>query len=168
MKQQIARVHVFVDRYSKDDFRGPDHLDKYVQKYDDTLRPSIAGAICLRLVDKINFRNRQKLLRGLESLKAYIDGDLLREVDERITDICKEYECKKEESYSRLKPDLEPLLKNDLREKGISGSAIAVNVKAFSQWDAVLAHLDPIYNKLLDRVRRDLRNRMTCLPSRRR
>lgn len=168
MKQQISRAHVFVDRYSKDDFRGSDDLDKYVRKCEDRLRPSVAGAICSRIVDKINFKNHQRLLRGLRSLKEHVDGDIVREMQERITDVCQEYECKKEESYRRLKPELESLLKHGLKEYGISGSAIAVNVKASSQWDAVLAHLDPTYNKLLGRVKKDLGSRMTCLPSRRR
>lgn len=154
MKQYISRSRIFVDRYIKDGYEGSDDLDKYVSKYEEKIRPVVAGAICSRLVEKTDLKNYKRLLKGLRSLKGYMSGSSMKEVEERIMAICGDYESMKEESCRDLQKELEASLKNRWKEQGISGSAIEVNVEGSSQWSDILDKLDTRYNRLLDRVKR--------------
>ncbi|MBI4620750.1 MAG: hypothetical protein HY739_11410 [Desulfobacterales bacterium] len=154
MKQYISRARIFVDRYIKDGYEGSDDLDKYVSKYEERARPIVAGAICSRLVEKTDLKNYKRLLKGLRSLNGYMSGSSMKEVEERIMDVCGEYEYKKEESYKDLKKELEAPLKNSWKQQGISGSAVEVNVEGSSQWNDMVDKLEAKYNRLLDGIKR--------------
>ncbi|MFA4911940.1 MAG: hypothetical protein WC649_12995 [Desulfobacteria bacterium] len=154
MKQYVSRARIFVDRYIKDGYEGSDDLDKYVSKYEERIRPVVAGAICLRLVEKTDLKNYKRLLKGLRSLKGYMSGSSVKDVEERIMAICGDYESMKEESYRDIQNALEASLKNRWKEQGISGSAIEVNVEGSSQWSDMVDKIEANYNGLLDRVKR--------------
>lgn len=155
MKQYISRARVFVDRYIKDGYEGSDYLDKYVSKYEERVRPIVAEAICLRLVEKTDLKNYKRLIKGLRSLKGYMSVDSMEEIEGRIIDVCGEYESKKEESYKDLKKELEAPLKNSWKQQGISGSAVEVNLEASSQWNKMVDKLEAKYNRLLDGIKRE-------------
>ncbi|MEW6614364.1 MAG: hypothetical protein AB1401_02685 [Thermodesulfobacteriota bacterium] len=155
MKQYISRARIFADRYVKDDYGSSDDLDRYVSKYEERVRPVVAGAICSRLVEKTDLKNYKRLLKGLRSLRGYMSDNIMRETEEGIMDVCGEYESKKDESYKNLKKKLEASLKNGWKQKGISGAAVEVNVEGSSQWMGILDKIDSKYNKLLEGVKRE-------------
>jgi len=155
MKQYISRARIFVDRYVKDGYVGSDNFNRYLNNYEEKVRPIVARAICLRLIEKISLKNYRKLLKGLTSLEGYVDKDKIKVIQERIEEVCREYKRKKEKNYRDLKIELENPLKRELRRQGISGSAIEVNVEASPQWNEMMFAVDPTYNSLLNRVKKE-------------
>jgi hypothetical protein len=161
MKQYISRARIFADRYIKDGYGGSDDLGIYVSKYEERVRPVVAGVICSRLVEKTDLKNYKRLLKGLRSLKGYMGGSSMKDVEERIMGVCGEYESRKEESYKDLKKELEAPLKNCWKQQGISGSAVEVNVEGSSQWNDMVDKLEAEYNGLLDRVKREFDDKIS-------
>ena len=155
MKQYVSRARIFVDRYIKDGYEGSDDLDKYVSKYEERIRPIVAGVICSRLVEKTDLKNYKRLIKGLRSLKGYMSGSSMKDVEERIMGVCGDYESMKEESYRDIQKELEASLKNKWKEQGISGPAVEVNVEGSSQWNDMVDKLEAEYNGLLDRIKRE-------------
>ena len=115
----------------------------------------LAGCVA-RLIEKINLKNYKRLLKGLHSLERYFDKYNIKEIEEDIRGICEEYECKKEEEYMGLQKELEEPLRDSLKKKGISGSAVEINIKVSSKWSAILDKLDSKYNRLLCYIKREI------------
>ena len=156
MKQEISGARVFIDRYIKGLSRGTDDLNKYISKYKEAKRPIIARVIFSMLVEKIDLRNYKRLLKGLHSLEGYFETYEIKEIEHKIWDICDEYERKKDEQYTVLQKELEEPLTKRLKQRGISGSAVEVNIKVSSQWSNILDQLDSQYNRLLCSVKENL------------
>ncbi|MDY6854413.1 MAG: hypothetical protein SWO11_06860 [Thermodesulfobacteriota bacterium] len=154
MKQEISAARVFIDRYIKGLSKGTDDLDRYISKYKKAKRTIIARVIFSRLIEKIDLKNYKRLLKGLHSLEGYFDRYEIKEIEDKIGDICDEYERKKEEQYVVLQRELEELLTERLKQRGISGSAVEVNIKISSQWSSILDQIDSQYNRLLCFVKR--------------
>jgi hypothetical protein len=156
MKQEISGARVFIDRYIKGLSRGTDDLDRYVSKYKEAQRLFIARVIFSRLIEKINLKNYKRLLKGLNSLERYFDKYNIKKIEENIRGICEEYECRMEEEYTGLKKELGKPLMDSLKQRGISGSAVEINIKTSSKWSDILDQLDSKYNRLLCSVKREI------------
>ncbi|MFH2013257.1 MAG: hypothetical protein ABIJ37_11275 [Pseudomonadota bacterium] len=153
MKQYISRARILVDSYIKDSYRFSDDLGSYVSRYEERVRPVVAGVIFSRLLEKVDLKNYKRFLKGMRSLKGYMNGEAIKEIEERITYQCGEYESKKEESYKGLKKELEMSFEKSWKQKGISGSALEINVEGASEWNETVNKLEAKYNRLLDIIK---------------
>jgi hypothetical protein len=92
----------------------------------------------------------------LNSLERYFDKYNIKKIEENIRGICEEYECRMEEEYTGLKKELGKPLMDSLKQRGISGSAVEINIKTSSKWSDILDQLDSKYNRLLCSVKREI------------
>lgn len=154
MKQHISKARIFVDRYTKDGgYVVSNDLDRYISKFQEEARPVIARAICPRLIEGITLGNYDRLIQGITSLKKYLDPDITGDLEETVRPICEEYKRKKEEKYRDLGRELERHLRCKLKEHGISGSAIEVNVEVSTQWNDILDRLNLKYDRPLSLIK---------------
>jgi len=158
MKQYISRARVFANRYVKDDYTGSDDLGKHVSKYEEKIRPVVAGAVCSILIERISLKNYSRLLKGLKSIKEYINGRYIGEIEKRVSGICKDYKLEKKEKFRDLKRGLETTLKDSWKAQGIWGSAVDVNINASPEWEIILDELDTKYNRLLNSVKGEFKS----------
>jgi len=124
-------------------------LDKYKSEEKATLKESVA----LKLVQAIELGNNERLSRIIEGIAYLKQEKAVREIDDKIKKLFKEYNQVEQEGSEKLEKSAGEIL-HQLR---ISGSAIAsVNPKALGEGKQDLEQLTQPYRERLEPLKQKL------------
>lgn len=137
-----------ITRYLEED-RKLEDWDREFARLEASQRDVLIQEMKNLLLERIDLASDNTMV--FEGLKR-LDGKISAECLEQIRELCTHYKVKlAEESAS-----LEKVIKENLKQSGISGSAIVINTVGSSQWEEVAATISTPYRFRLEELKKSL------------
>jgi hypothetical protein len=150
-KEYGPRGRAIAGRFLAGDLAEED-LDAELSRYQGEQGEVVRRAFLASLCQAIDIEDTQATARGLEGIKALVRDDLLEETSRRLSGILRGYQEQSQREFARA----EQAEAVTLRELGVSGSAIRLNMEQSERWREKRCELLEGFRPKLDEIKREL------------
>jgi len=132
---------------------GTQQLEMEVNKRQDG-RDLVIRAALGEILESLEPDNCERAIEGVAVLME--DKEEAKETEEELKSLCREHAIRRERAYGDLRAKLEQPLKQGLKQLGISGSAIHIDVESSPQWSQAKEEMDSQFLQRLGEIKRRL------------
>jgi hypothetical protein len=154
-KEYAPRGRAIAGRFLAGDLAAED-LDAELSRYQGEQGEIARGAFLASMCQTIDIGESEATARGFEGIKALVRDDRLEETSSRLSGILRDYQEQKQRELART----EETEASILRELGVSGSAIRLNMEQSEAWREKRSELLEEFRPKLDEVKRELNDHL--------
>lgn len=112
-------------------------------------RSIIAKEAAATLIASLSPRRDDRAERALAGLRVLVGAEALGPLEERILSLWREYDEALAREGERREQQIRVAGEAELRKRGVSGSAVGLNPKAFPEWLTAMQQIDAEYRERL-------------------
>ena len=150
-KEYGPRGRAIAGRFLAGDLEEED-LDAELSRYQGEPGEIVRGAFLASLCQAIDLEDTRATARGLEGIKALVRDDPLEETFRRLGEVLRDYQERRQREFA----EAEQAEAVTLRELGVSGSAIRLNMEQSQRWREKRGELAEGFRPKLDEIKREL------------
>jgi hypothetical protein len=150
-KEYGPRGRVIGGRFLAGDLAAQE-LDAELSRYQGEQGEIVRGAFLASMCQAIDIGETEATARGFEGIKTLVRDDHLEETSSRLSGILRDYEEQRQREFAKT----EQAEAVNLRELGVSGSAIRLNMEQSEGWREKRSELLAEFRPKLDDLKREL------------
>lgn len=131
-------------------------LDVELSRYDAEQGEIVRGAFLAALCQAMNLEDAEATARAFEAIEALVRDDHLEEASRRWSGISRDYEDQRRREFA----EMEEAESGFLRDLGVSGSAIRINLQQNERWRTKRSALLQRFRPRAEEIKRELGDRL--------
>ena len=154
-KEYGPRGRAIAGRFLVGDFAEED-LDAELSRFPGEQGEIVRGAFLASMCQAIDIGEREATARAFQGIETLVRDDRVEEASGRVRGVLRDYQEQRQREFARA----EQAEAVTLRELGVSGSAIRLNMEQSEGWREKRSELLAEFRPKLDELKRELRDHL--------
>jgi hypothetical protein len=159
-KEFAPRGRAIAGRFLAGDLADED-LDSELSRYPDEQGEVVRGAFLASMCEAIGIGEAEATARAFEGIETLVRDDRLEETSSRLRGILQDFQEQRQRELARAEQSEAVIL----RELGVSGSGIRLNMEQSEGWREKRSGLLARFRPKLDEIKRELSNHLRRVSS---